>query len=276
MTLSYPLMSAKGITGKDRMYENLTRLDLIGPALARALGDPGWEHLEASLVSGGKSNLTFELTSNAGAAVLRRPPDGPLLPRAHDMGREARVQRALAATAVPVPAILLEDTGELIGVPFYVMEKVDGYVVRDALPAGYAESAQDRHAIADVLVDTLADLHAGDPAEVGLSGFGRPSGLGERQVRRWSEQWERSKSRGVPAVDELRRPPGTQLARRRRGNPPAGPGGAIVHGNFRIDNCLLARQMPPAVAAVLDWELATLGEPLAEPGFARVFLGRGG
>ena len=240
------------------MHENLTRLDLVGPALARALDDPGWERLEASLVSGGKSNLTFELTSDAGEAVLRRPPDGPLLPRAHDMGREARVQRALADTPVPVAAILLEDAGELIGVPFYVMEKVDGYVVRDTLPAGWAESAQDRRAIANVLVDTLADLHAVDPDEVGLSGFGRPSGLGERQVRRWSEQWERSKSRDVPAVDEL--------ARRLRANPPTGPGGAIVHGDFRIDNCLLARQMPPTVAAVLDWELATLGEPLADLG----------
>ena len=127
------------------MYENLTRLDLVGPALARALGDPRWERLEASLISGGKSNLTFELTGDAGQAVMRRPPDGPLLPRAHDMAREARVQRALAATAVPVPAILFEDAGELIGVPFYVMEKVDGYVVRDALPAGYAGS-QDRRA----------------------------------------------------------------------------------------------------------------------------------
>ncbi len=138
------------------------------------------------------------------------------------------------------------------------MEKVDGYVVRDALPAGYAESPQDRQAIADVLADTLADLHAVDPGDVGLSGFGRTSGLGERQVRRWSEQWERSKSRDVPAVDEL--------ARRLRTNPPIGPEGAIVHGDFRIDNCLLAEQMPPSVAAVLDWELATLGEPLADLG----------
>jgi len=240
------------------MYENLTRLDLVGPALARALGDPGWERVEASLVSGGKSNLTFELTSDAGEAVLRRPPDGPLLPRAHDMEREARVQRALAATAVPVAAILFEDAGDLIGVPFYVMEKVDGYVIRDALPAGWADAPGDRRAIGDVLVDTLADLHAIDPDEIGLSGFGRPSGLGERQVRRWSDQWERSKSRDVPAVDEL--------ARRLRADPPQGPGGAIVHGDFRIDNCLLGKQMPPSVRAVLDWELSTLGEPLADLG----------
>ena len=198
------------------MYENLTRLDLVGPALARALGDPGWEHLEATLVSGGKSNLTFELTSDAGEAVLRRPPDGPLLPRAHDMGREARVQRALAGTAVPVAAILLEDGGDLIGVPFYVMEKVDGYVIRGALPAGWADAPQDRRAVADVLIDTLADLHAIDPDEIGLSGYRPAAGLGERQVRRWSDQWERSKSREVPAVDEL--------ARLLSADPPRGPG----------------------------------------------------
>ena len=240
------------------MHENLTRLDVVGPALARALGDPGWERLEAALVSGGKSNLTFELTSDAGEAVLRRPPDGPLLPRAHDMGREARIQRALAGTVVPVAKILFEDAGELIGVPFYVMEKVDGYVIRGALPAGWAEAAGERRAVADVLIDTLADLHAIDPDAIGLSGYGRPSGLGERQVRRWSDQWERSKSREVPAVDEL--------ARLLRAEPPRGPGGAIVHGDFRIDNTLLGKQMPPTVQAVLDWELSTLGEPLADLG----------
>jgi aminoglycoside phosphotransferase (APT) family kinase protein len=240
------------------MHENLIRPELVGPALARALGDRSWERLEAVLVAGGKSNLTFELTSDAGTVVLRRPPDGPLLPRAHDMGREARIQRALAPTQVPVPAILLEEGGELIGVPFYVMEKVAGYVVRNDLPAGYAESAQDRHSIADVLIDTLADLHAVDPAEVGLADFGRPAGYAERQVRRWSDQWERSKSRDVPAVDEL--------GRRLRADPPAGPGGAIVHGDFRLDNCIMAARMPPQVAAVLDWELATLGDPLADLG----------
>src|SRR6201987_1595077 len=165
------------------MYENLTRLDLVGPALARALGHPRWEQLEPPLSSGGKSNLPFELTSDAGDAVLRRPPDGPLLPRAHDMGREARVQRALAGTAVPVAAILFEDAGELIGVPFYVMEKVDGYVIRDGLPAGWAESAQDRRAVADVLIDTLADLHAIDPDAIGLSGYGRPPGPGGGEGR---------------------------------------------------------------------------------------------
>lgn len=240
------------------MHENLIRLDLVGPALARALGDPRWEHPRASLISGGKSNLTFVLTSDAGAVVLRRPPEGPLLPRAHDMAREARVQRALAGTPVPVPAILLEDAGELIGVPFYVMAKVDGYVVRDTLPAGYADSDKDRRGIADALVDTLADLHAVNPAEVGLADYGRPGGFAERQVRRWGDQWERSKDRDVPAVDEL--------ADRLRADPPSGPGGAIVHGDYRLDNCILAPEMPPSVLAVLDWELSTLGDPLADLG----------
>jgi aminoglycoside phosphotransferase (APT) family kinase protein len=241
------------------MYENLIRPELVGPVLARALADSSWEHFDAELVAGGKSNLTFVLTSQAGTVVLRRPPSGPLLPRAHDMAREARIQRALAATSVPVPAILLEEsTGELIGVPFYVMERVAGYVIRNALPAGYADSPGDRRQIADVLVDTLADLHAVDPAEVGLSDLGRPDGYAERQVRRWSDQWERSKFRDVAAVDEL--------ARRLRADPPAGPGGAIVHGDFRLDNCMMAPKMPPSVAAVLDWELATLGDPLADLG----------
>jgi aminoglycoside phosphotransferase (APT) family kinase protein len=157
-----------------------------------------------------------------------------------------------------VPAILLEDGGELIGVPFYVMAKVEGYVVRDDLPAGYAETEQDRHGIADVLVDTLADLHAVDPAEVGLGDFGRPAGYAERQVRTWSNQWERSKSRDIPAVEEL--------ARRLKADPPAGPGGSIVHGDYRLDNCIMAARMPPQVVAVLDWELATLGDPLADLG----------
>ena len=241
------------------MHDNLIRLDLVGPVLARTLGDARWEELDAVLIAGGKSNLTFELTSAAGTVVLRRPPSGPLLPRAHDMGREARIQRALAGTPVPVPAILLEDsTAELLGVPFYVMEKVDGYVIRSDIPAGYAESAQDRRGIADALVDTLADLHAVRPAEVGLADLGRPDGYVERQVRRWSDQWERSKSREVPAVDEL--------ARRLRADPPTGPGGAIVHGDFRLDNCIMAPRLPPMVAAVLDWELTTLGDPLADLG----------
>jgi aminoglycoside phosphotransferase (APT) family kinase protein len=143
-------------------------------------------------------------------------------------------------------------------VPFYVMEKIDGYVIRGDLPGGWAETAADRCAIGDVLIDTLADLHAIDPDAVGLAGYGRPSGLGERQVRRWSDQWERSKSRDIAAVDEL--------GRRLREDPPTGPGGAIVHGDFRIDNTILDPADPGTVRALVDWEMATLGDPLADLG----------
>ena len=238
------------------MYENLTRLDLVGPALARALGDPGWERLDASLVSGGKSNLTFELTSDAGEAVLRRPPDGPLLPRAHDMAREARVQRALAVTAVPVPPILFEDAGELIG-PFYVMAKVDGYVIRDDSPPGTrTRRGPPRHR-------RCPGGHAGEPARRG-SRRGRPSRF--RAAVRPGGAAGPPVERAVGAFQEPGRPGPRRTRPPAARGPAGGPGGAIVHGDFRIDNCLLARQMPPAVAAVLDWELATLGEPLADLG----------
>src|ERR1700761_4074931 len=149
----------------------------LGPALAEATGDRQWLDLTARLVSGGKSNLTFELSSAAGSPILRRAPAGQLLPSAHDMAREARVQRALRESAVPVPEIVLADSGgEIVGVPCYVMKKVDGHIIRGALPAGYAAADADRAAIADVLIDTLASLHSIDPGAVGLGGFGRATG----------------------------------------------------------------------------------------------------
>ena len=249
------------------MYENLTRLDLLGPALARALGDPGWERLEASLISGGKSNLTFELTSDAGEAVLRRPPDGPLLPRAHDMAREARVQRALAATAVPVPAILFEDAGELIGVPFYVMEKVDGYVVRDALPAGYAESPRGppRHR-------RRPGGHAGGPARGG-SRRGRPVRF--RPAVRPGGAAGAPVERAVGAFQEPGRPG------RRRTRPPAarGPAGR-ARGSDRARG-LPDRQLPAGQADAADRggraRLGTrhAGRAASRSGLAAVLLAAG-
>jgi hypothetical protein len=136
----------------------LARPDRLGPALAQALDDPRWATCEVSLVAGGKSNLTFVVSSAAGEVVLRRPPAGPLLPSAHDMGREARIQQALAPTAVPVAPVLLTDDGALLGVPCYVMAKVDGHVIRETLPPGYATRAADRVALAYALVDALAEV----------------------------------------------------------------------------------------------------------------------
>ncbi|MEV4509295.1 phosphotransferase family protein [Dactylosporangium sp. NPDC049525] len=237
----------------------LVRPDRLGPVLAAALGDDDWREFDVTLIAGGKSNLTFELTGPAGSVVLRRPPTGNVLPSAHDMAREARVQQALAGTPVPVPQVLYEDrTGDLIGVPFYVMGKVDGLVVRDELPPGYAPAAADRVAMADALVDVLADLHRIDPAAAGLGDYGRPAGFMARQLRRWRSQWDASKTHDLPELDEL----GTRLM----AAVPDAKRSAIVHGDFRLDNCLLDHRDPARVRAVLDWELSTLGDPLADLG----------
>jgi aminoglycoside phosphotransferase (APT) family kinase protein len=238
---------------------DLVRPDRLGPVLADATGDGRWRSLDAALIAGGKSNLTFELTSAAGALILRRPPSGELLPSAHDMGREARIQRALEATSVPVPKIVLtEPDADLLGVPFYVMEKVPGHIIRDELPDGYAQTPAEKLALTDALVDVLADLHAVDPEAIGLGDYGRPHGYLERQLRRWNGQWEKSKTHEVAAVDEL----GAQLATLR----PESQRASIVHGDYRLDNCLMALADPARVAAVLDWELSTLGDPLTDLG----------
>jgi aminoglycoside phosphotransferase (APT) family kinase protein len=238
---------------------DLVRPDRLGPVLADATGDGRWRSLDATLIAGGKSNLTFELTSAAGALILRRPPSGELLPSAHDMGREARIQRALEGTSVPVPKIVLTEPGaDLLGVPFYVMEKVPGHIIRDELPDGYAQTPAEKLALTDALVDVLADLHAVDPEAIGLGDYGRPHGYLERQLRRWNGQWEKSKTHEVAAVDEL----GAQLVTLR----PESQRASIVHGDYRLDNCLMALADPARVAAVLDWELSTLGDPLTDLG----------
>lgn len=238
---------------------DLVRLDRLGPALVQATGDGRWRWLKATLITGGKSNLTFEVTSEAGAMILRRPPSGALLPSAHDMGREARIQQALAGTAVPVPKIVLQEaSGDLLGVPFYVMEKVSGHVIRTQMPDGYAESPGEKLALSDTLVDVLADLHTLDPGTTGLDDYGRPHGYLKRQIQRWNGQWEKTKTHEVKAVDEL----GARLARLL----PEHQRHSIVHGDYRLDNCLMALADPSRMTAVLDWELSTLGDPLTDLG----------
>ncbi|MEU1597042.1 phosphotransferase family protein [Streptomyces sp. NPDC005708] len=238
--------------------EHLTRPDRLGTVLAEITGDDRWTQHQTRLITGGKSNLTFELTCAAGALILRRPPTGHLLPRAHDMGREARVQRALYDTAVPVPRIVFEEREpHLLDVPFYVMEKVPGVVLRDTLPPDYAEHPGDHVALADALVDGLVALHEVDPEAVGLADYGRPEGFVPRQVRTWTRQWEASKTHDVAAVDELAARLGAYAW-----SEPTRP--AIVHGDYRLDNCVFDAADPSQLAAVLDWELSTLGDPLAD------------
>lgn len=182
---------------------DLLPLAALAPALVEATDDDRWTDLRAELVSGGKSNLTFTLRSSAGELILRRPPTGELLPSAHDMGREARVQAALADTAVPTAAIVLADDGDLLGFPFYVMEKIPGHVVRGDLPADYAATPDERQALGESFVDTLAALHAVDYEAIGLADYGRPTGFMARQVRRWTGQWEASRFEPVTEIEEL-------------------------------------------------------------------------
>jgi aminoglycoside phosphotransferase (APT) family kinase protein len=259
-------MSAPGHTGFDdptaqRLEAITTGAEpaVVGPLLAEVLHDPRWTACDVALISGGKSNLTYRVASDAGEVVLRRPPLGHILPTAHDMAREHRVLAALEGTAVPVPRVLhLGDADGPLGAPFYVMDRVVGHVCRNALPAGYADTPAQRAAIGAALVDTLADLHTVDPAAVGLDGFGRPTGFMERQLRRWSEQWEASKADDHPELDALR---DALVATR-----PEQRAAAIVHGDYRLDNTVLHPTRPGRIVAVLDWEMSTLGDPLADLG----------
>jgi aminoglycoside phosphotransferase (APT) family kinase protein len=233
--------------------------DVVGPYLADVLHDPRWRECRVALISGGKSNLTYRVACDAGEVVLRRPPLGHVLPTAHDMVREYRVQSALGPTPVPAPRMLhLADADGVLGAPFYVMERVLGHVCRNQLPPGYGDAIGEREAIGRALIATLGQLHAIDPTEVGLSEFGRPAGFMERQLRRWSQQWESSKIADLPALDSLRDGLVRTLPRQRAS--------AIVHGDYRLDNTVLHPTRPGEIVAVLDWEMSTLGDPFADLG----------
>ena len=218
--------------------------------------------LAFDLIAGGRSNLTYRVTDAEGRAwVLRRPPLGQVLATAHDMGREHRIISALAPTDVPVaPVIGLCEDDAVNGAPFYVMGFVDGLVARDATAAGTLDVAA-RSRAGEQIADVLARIHTVDPDEVGLGDLGRREGYVERQLKRWYGQWQKSQTRELPAIDEVHE----RLAAR---IPEQGPA-AIVHGDYRLDNCLIAPD--GSIAAVLDWELCTLGDPLADVGLLLVY-----
>ena len=238
---------------------------VVGPYLADQLGEPGWQECQVALISGGKSNLTYLVSSPAGEVVLRRPPLSTVLATAHDMGREYTVMTALRDTAVPVPVTRLLCTDEdVLGAPFYVMDRVAGHVIRDEMPPGYAETPQQREAMSRALIDVLARIHeVGIPGR--LDGFGRPEGYLERQLRRWVRQWEASKAGELPELDRL----AAELTRTR----PEQSASTLVHGDYRLDNTIMDPTDPARVAAVLDWELSTLGDPLADVGLLVVYWG---
>ncbi|MDQ6821583.1 MAG: phosphotransferase family protein [Actinomycetota bacterium] len=222
----------------------------------RASGLDAPQTLSAAPIGEGHSNVTFELSTGV---VLRRPPRGPLPPSAHDVLREARLLRALEPTAVRVPRVLgVCDDPSVIGAPFYVMERVRGDVITSSLPKQLEDSAE-RGRIADELIDALVEIHAVDWTKAGLEGFGKPTGYLERQLRRFSGLWEHNRTRELPEVDQL----GRWLSE----NMPQSPPSTIVHGDYRLGNAMFSPSGPARLIAVLDWEMATIGDPLADLGY---------
>ncbi|MFD7198845.1 phosphotransferase family protein [Streptomyces sp. NPDC059893] len=216
--------------------------------------------LSGRVVEGGRSNLTYIVGDGSSTWVVRRPPLGHVLATAHDMKREYRVISALNPTSVPVPEALLmcEDDG-VLGAPFYVMEYVAGTPYRTADQLAQLGPQRTRAAVLG-LVDTLVDLHAVDPAEVGLADFGRPEGFLDRQLRRWGKQLDASRNRELAGVDELHAALGRSL--------PTSPAPTVVHGDYRLDNVLINEDTDGVdrIKAVLDWEMSTLGDPLTDLG----------
>ena len=212
--------------------------------------------LSASLITGGKSNLTYAVTNGERDVIVRRPPLGHVLATAHDMGREHRVMAALAGTAVPVPRMIAECTDEsVIGAKFYVMERMSGTAFQRASDLEVIGAERTR-AVTERLVDTLADLHAVDYQAVGLGDFGRPDGYLTRQVARWKKQLDSSRSREIDGIDEL--------ADRLTASVPETGESTIVHGDYRLDNVLVDIEDGDRITTVLDWEMSTLGDPLTD------------
>jgi len=236
-------------------------LDVLGAWFATEIPGAG-DELRATLIAGGRSNLTYVVTDGAQEWIVRRPPLGHVLATAHDMAREYRVMSALQDTGVPVPrTFAMCSDPAVLGADFYVMERCAGtpYRIAEELqPLGPGRT----RTISERLVDTLAALHAVEPASVGLGDFGRAEGFLGRQVARWKKQLDASHSRDLPAADELHR----RLAE----SVPAGSAAGIVHGDYRLDNVLV--DDADQVAAVLDWEMATLGDPLTDLALMLVYF----
>jgi aminoglycoside phosphotransferase (APT) family kinase protein len=222
---------------------------------ARGLGAG---EIDVTPIGEGHSNVTYALRRDGEELVLRRPPRGPLPPSAHDVLREARVLSALAGRA-RVPAVLgVCDDPSVIGAPFYLMQKLDGHVVTRELPREL-DTPEDRRRIGEELVDALVEVHAVDWRAAGLEGFGKPSGYLERQLRRFLGLWEHNRTREIPAVEAV----GEWL---REHLPESGPA-TVVHGDYRLGNTMMAPAPPARLVAIFDWEMATIGDPLADVGY---------
>jgi aminoglycoside phosphotransferase (APT) family kinase protein len=220
----------------------------------------GAGRITASPLGEGHSNVTYSITrADSTEVVLRRPPRPPLPPSAHDVLREARLLRALKSTAARVPEVLATcEDPTLIGCPFYLMERLDGEVITTSVPAALDDPAA-RRAISEELIDSLVEIHAVDYVACGLADFGKPTGYLERQLRRFGGLWEHNKTREIAAVEQV----GEWLA----AHLPCSPQATIVHGDYRLGNTMFATHTPARLIAVLDWEMATIGDPLADLGY---------
>ena len=215
--------------------------------------------LEAERIGEGHSNLTFLIRRGEARVVLRRPPRPPLPPSAHDVLREARLLRALEGTPVRVPRVLATcDDPSILGVPFYVMEQLRGTVVTTGIPAALDNPAE-RRTICVELVDRLVEVHEVDWRACGLEGYGKPTGYLDRQLRRFAGLWEHNRTRELEVLDRLT----AWLGEHR----PESGTATIVHGDYRLGNTMFAPGAPPRLVAIFDWELATIGDPLADVGY---------
>jgi aminoglycoside phosphotransferase (APT) family kinase protein len=213
----------------------------------------------AEPVGEGHSNITYLIRRDGGEWVLRRPPRPPLPPSAHDVLREARLLSAVEGRRIRTPRVLAAcDHEDVIGAPFYVMEKVEGDVITSALPSAL-DTPPERARVAEELIDALVEIHAVDWSACGLEGYGKPTGYLDRQLRRFSGLWEHNKTREVPELDEAT----AWLA----ANRPESPAATIVHGDYRLGNTMFAPGAPARLVAIFDWELATIGDPLADVGY---------
>lgn len=233
----------------------LLDVDVLSHYLSAVIG-PLHGPLSTELLSGGRSNLTYRVTDGHDRWILRRPPGGAIPAGAHDVLREYRVMHALASSSIPVPRMELVCTDlDVIGVPFYLMDEIDGIVIRTpAMAQALDESTRCR--LGEDLVDTLADLHALDYEALGLADLGRPVGYLDRQVRRWARQYQQVKVRELNNVARIVHALQESVPRMQRAS--------IVHGDYRLDNVIVSEFGPARIVGVLDWEMATLGDPLAD------------
>ncbi|HEY5193338.1 MAG TPA: phosphotransferase family protein [Solirubrobacteraceae bacterium] len=229
--------------------------------------DLGAGEIRAQPIGDGHSNVTYLIERDSGPQlVLRRPPRPPLPPSAHDVLREARLLRALEPTPARVPRVLAVcDRDELIGCPFYVMEHVQGEVIVSDTPAAL-DTPEQRRQIGDQLIDALVEIHAVDWMGAGLEGFGKPSGYLERQLRRFGGLWDLNKTREIPAVERVKAWLAEHIPNQDHPTP-----ATIVHGDYRLGNAMFAEGAPAELVAVFDWEMSTIGDPLADVGYMCMF-----